>query len=411
MTTTVTAQDNAPKVLISEAGRKGDPGTNGTDGAGFNQVRKSLIDNPLCHLFKTNKLVEASAPTGTDSDVTWTRSTTATYADRYGVVKNAAIDTPREEKEGFLIESVSTNLALYSDQFDNAVWAKLGGSSVIANSTISPDGTINADTLALPTVNDSLLQNTGVAAASKTFTFSVWLKGFTGNETVWIALTNLIDDSAATPFNLTLEWKRYSITKTFNTTVATVSAQILNLNAILVNCYAWRGQVEERSIYTSSIKTLAATATRTVDSVSVATLNNLPDITGGRWSLVFNIANLPTPETFTHLYDNDNVDLFRGYFATNGVLTIDNGAQSLSLANALTANQIVITFDGTTTRGYLDGVEVASSSSGSIPTEQGTTLFIGQSSAQTLQINGNIKDVVTYDFTLNADEITYLSGL
>ncbi|MCP4957120.1 MAG: hypothetical protein GY919_16210, partial [Photobacterium aquimaris] len=96
MTTTVTAQDNAPKVLISEAGRKGDPGTNGTDGAGFNQVRKSLIDNPLCHLFKTNKLVEASAPTGTDSDVTWTRSTTGTYIDRYGVLQTAAIDTPRE---------------------------------------------------------------------------------------------------------------------------------------------------------------------------------------------------------------------------------------------------------------------------------------------------------------------------
>ena len=100
MTTITTASQAATSlVVVSEKGGQGLPGADGADGSGFNQVRKSKLDNPLCHLFKTNKLVEASAPTGTDADVTWTRPTTATYVDRYGTVKTAAINTPREEKE------------------------------------------------------------------------------------------------------------------------------------------------------------------------------------------------------------------------------------------------------------------------------------------------------------------------
>ena len=47
---------------------------------------------------------------------------------------------------GLLIEEARTNLALYSDQFNNAAWSA-ASLTVTANSTTSPDGTTNAETI------------------------------------------------------------------------------------------------------------------------------------------------------------------------------------------------------------------------------------------------------------------------
>jgi hypothetical protein len=47
---------------------------------------------------------------------------------------------------GLLIEEARTNLALYSAQFDDAWWAKIGA-TITANTTTAPDGTAGADKL------------------------------------------------------------------------------------------------------------------------------------------------------------------------------------------------------------------------------------------------------------------------
>jgi len=57
------------------------------------------INNPLLNLPLKNNLDMICG----DGSVTFTRSTTGTYIDRYGVVKSAAINTPRFEKEGLLV--------------------------------------------------------------------------------------------------------------------------------------------------------------------------------------------------------------------------------------------------------------------------------------------------------------------
>jgi hypothetical protein len=74
-----------------------------------------------------------------------------------------------------LLEKQSTNLVLWSEDFTQTAWSKLG-SSVSANSTTSPDGTQNADT---NTVNSSLDEH-GISQvltiASGFNTISVYLK-------------------------------------------------------------------------------------------------------------------------------------------------------------------------------------------------------------------------------------------
>ena len=50
------------------------------------------------------------------------------------------------ECKGLLIEELRTNLLKYSEQFDDANWGK-GRSSISANVTTAPDGTLTGDKL------------------------------------------------------------------------------------------------------------------------------------------------------------------------------------------------------------------------------------------------------------------------
>jgi len=74
--------------------------------------------------------------------------------------------------------SGTRNLLTYTEQFENAAWAK-SRTTVTANATTSPDGTVNADKLVEDTTASSthrIFQQASKAASSLTRTFSVYLK-------------------------------------------------------------------------------------------------------------------------------------------------------------------------------------------------------------------------------------------
>lgn len=84
--------------------------------------------------------------------VTTVRATTATADHPFGVVTYDAneprmqYDATTGEPLGLLCEKSRTNLLFCSQEFDNAVWTKRGGSTITPNTTIAPDGTLTADT-------------------------------------------------------------------------------------------------------------------------------------------------------------------------------------------------------------------------------------------------------------------------
>ena len=122
--------------------------------------------------------------TGTlDSRITFTRSTTGSYYNSAGVLSTAAINAPRFDynpstlqANGLLIEESRTNLLTYSEQFDNAAWAKTE-TTVIANATIAPDGTSTADKV-IPSTNSSVDHsvNSGSVTVGTTYAVSVYAK-------------------------------------------------------------------------------------------------------------------------------------------------------------------------------------------------------------------------------------------
>jgi hypothetical protein len=98
-----------------------------------------------------------------------------------------------------LLEPQRTNLALYSEDFDNAAWAKTR-CSITANSVVSPDGNTTADTL----VEDTTASAThpvsqGVTLTAAAQTFSVYAKAANRS---WIQIALLSTANASAYFNL-----------------------------------------------------------------------------------------------------------------------------------------------------------------------------------------------------------------
>jgi hypothetical protein len=121
----------------------------------------SLLLTP--NAYKEGKLYSV-IPSDGSGDFTFTRATTATRVNSAG-----------------LVELVPYNLVQYSEQFDNASWSK-SNSSVTANSTTSPSGITDADTLTADgTSNRHEVTQIISFTSGLTYTFSVYIKKNTNN--------------------------------------------------------------------------------------------------------------------------------------------------------------------------------------------------------------------------------------
>lgn len=119
-----------------------------------------------------------------DSRVTVTRSlNTATRVNSSGLIELVNANLPRFDYDpvtlspkGLLIEETKANLLLYSEQINDATWAKTGA-TVTANAVTSPDGTANADKLVEDTANSThSFSQTATGAATTTYTYSIYAK-------------------------------------------------------------------------------------------------------------------------------------------------------------------------------------------------------------------------------------------
>ena len=117
--------------------------------------------------------------------ITFTRSgATATRTNSSGFIEGVAADTARFDYnpltlacKGLLIEEQRANLITYSEQFNNVAWTKTN-TTVSANTTVAPDGTVNADKLIATTTNALHIIETSTASLTSgvAYTASVYAK-------------------------------------------------------------------------------------------------------------------------------------------------------------------------------------------------------------------------------------------
>jgi hypothetical protein len=96
--------------------------------------------------------------------ITFSRASTGTFVGSDGLIQTAASGVPRfdhtgatGESLGLLVEEARTNIATYSTDFSQAVWAK-SNSTITANAATAPDGTLTASLL-LPNLGSSPVES------------------------------------------------------------------------------------------------------------------------------------------------------------------------------------------------------------------------------------------------------------
>lgn len=220
----------------------------------------------------------------TSKSASFTRASTATYIDKDGVMSAAGVNEPRFEKDGLLIETQSTNLFLYSQNFDTA--ETVGGKFYPYNgnmiTTLKYDGSWSIENNPASTNTGTearrmlICTSPGILLANQSYTFSI--RGLGGSHTCVIygqALGDeVITENLTFPDNI---WGVDSVT--FKTTAAgwiyieiygvasgdtTGSFSPFSLHYV---------QLEAGNVATSYIVTNGATATRAADICTMPVMN------------------------------------------------------------------------------------------------------------------------------------------
>jgi hypothetical protein len=287
-------------------------------------------------------------PTSGAGDMTVVRATTATRVNSAGLIESVAINVPRLDYTdstcpSLLVEPQRTNIALYSEQFDNAAYVKSGNGVgvapvVTANDEISPDGYQNADKIDLSLSGGtsssdwSWIYRNYSATISQPQAISLYLKAATALDVGKIIRVGFV---AYVNHTLTADWTRVQLTQTPASTANFSLGFRLRGNEATANTasfYAWGMQLEQNSSYaTSYIPTTSAAVTRNADVISKTGISSLIGQTEG------------TMYAEVDLSIQSEAGLFRR------ILMISNGTETDSTYLRVTSGNIVqfVSFDGT----------------------------------------------------------------
>lgn len=350
--------------------------------------------------------------------ITFTRVSSATTINAAGAVETVAAGLPRfthdpvtGESLGLLVEEQRTNLATYSEQFDNAAWTKyLSLVAVDANQATSPDGTNSADTLrfASASTNVFVLFNKSpfTVTSGATYTASIFVKAIAGGVGFAAIAANINGDyryslclnlSDGTVSNLGSSttaadysvapvgngWWRVSIKGTPSVTTAYIEVWPrltagAPSNYITVasgdvgkGLYIWGAQLEAGDFPTSYIPTTTAAVTRAAslaDLINSAIVNNIRSF--------YVEFRSPAVGTRGVVSLNDNTANERASLLTSGtdpkLVVVDGGVTQADIdggtvsANAVT--RVAVRLGANDFAICVNGGAVVTDSSGTLPT-------------------------------------------
>ena len=326
-------------------------------------------------------------PENGDGDMTFSRNSAATRVNAQGLVEDVASNLPRINYEGFsydangdiipnsgcgswLLEPQSTNLVTYSSELNIGT---SGTAPVTSNTTISPDGALNADTLGVGYLSKS------ISAAANTYTLSVFVKAeISSTASIYIYdgtyysgtydLTTGISTGVGTSMvNYGNGWWRCIITQAIASTISEIG---FNSGQV----YGYGFQLEQQSYATSYIPTSGAISTRLADIATNS--GNASLINSEEGVLYAEISALYDDGTNRYISIDDgttnNYIYFRYVSTSNTVLmrTVVGGATintiQVAVADTTENHKFAFKFKSGDFAFWINGVEVGTDTSATI---------------------------------------------
>jgi hypothetical protein len=333
---------------------------------------------------KASKLY-AIKPTSGAGDLSVTRATTATRVNSAGLIESVAVNVPRLDYTNgscpsILVEPQRTNLFLYSEQIDNAIYVK-SNVSVTTNSIVSPDGSTTADLCNYTNASNFLIAP-AINSINSNYTVSVFAKKGTGNI---LRIREVFYFGTSTVFNLDLGtvltgagkienygngWYRCSITQSYSN-IETNIQWSFDSNTNINNLYLWGAQVEAGSYATSYIPTTSASVTRNADVISKTGISSLIGQTEGTMFIDFvakggNVNHEILGITLT----GGGAEYIALYSLTNGQLYFINNiiGSGILIASSSFNNRykIAYSYSSGNHKLYVNGSQIYSSTSSSV---------------------------------------------
>ena len=325
-----------------------------------------------------------------------------------------------------LLEPQRTNSAQYSEQTDNAYWIKFQA-TITANQATSPDGTMSADRITT-TGADSVIYRTGMTAGALSFfikaeTLSAGSRFYIAVDGVGSAtwsqngtLFAVTGGTATNAVDYNNGWYRCN----FNVTSGAVINYGLTNAAVGNTAFIWGIQNEASATYaTSLIPTLAASATRGADAALTASVPSLIGQTEGTFFIDFNRIDSFANSVFiisniagTTVNSYHNSIYF--YQQANGTLVVDgfvSNVQQFGFINSglsVGNHKMAIAYKANDFVLYVDGVQVGTDVSGSVPAMN----FLTIASAGDVPINNQkVSQVLLFKTRLTNAELAELTTL
>lgn len=353
-------------------------------------------------------------------------------------------DPITDESLGALIEGGSTNLAIRSEELDDAVYTKTNV-TIVTNDAIAPDGTTSADVMVEDATGGGVNKKLEVSHTFLATDYSLSIYAKPGdrvniglrmndgsNETgvvfsmltgeVIATLTSAPDSTSAV--ELDDGWWRFTITKSrvaaagdFEILMADDTGSVTYTTTGGQTVKVWGVQLEELPLASSYIRTEGSAVTRAADALTIPAAGNFTsdDMTtaiifkynnvlgiAGNTRLAFKVANATASFVELGLSSSDIFEYF------HGTLGID-------IENPLTVSDIDIKMvynkNANTQTVYFNSDIGVSSSAGSIPFEVLASGNIGiglSSNGTTGHVFGHIKKFSTYEESMTALEVSLL---
>ena len=347
--------------------------------------------------------------------------------------------------KGLLIEEARTNLLLYSEQFNNVYWTPTGA-TVSANTTSSPDGTVNADSLVEDTSTAvHRVFATPACSVSTVYTYTAYIKAAGRTEvrlletTLGGAFFNLSTVAIiTTDAGVTASiqdagngWRRCRITATTGAAQVLFVAQIqasAASNTIYTGngttaLYLYGAQLEAGSFATSYIPTVASTVTRSADVATMTGTNfsSWYNQSEGTFVISYDYGSAASDVGAANRYAvavndgtfNNRHSIYNQVgFASSG-LTVTGGATQAAPGSgttiaANTALNAAYAFAVNNFAFSLNGGTAATDTLGTVPTV--TQLNIGAALSTTAILNGHIRQIAYYNTRLPNAQLQTLTA-